>query len=471
MCFCTLEVTDSRTGNVFAYGTENLQWILSNGSASVLIGNNPATKTEVDEDIDSLVALTDGQFVKVTDVSGVALAINRYYVRHIRSDQAGKAVVFTTTNVAFYLTDDYITIQALFGDCSAAAFPSVDLSITGAGTPGDPFVLVGDEDAPGVDQVYGTDAAGVKGWKDDPAGSADGNGIYDADNEAGTTAVSLVNLGSDLMWDGASTFQSIFQGGIAAFVVDIFQLGPNGGGLRIDGNTGSNMMVVQQAGGGSAVFGNNTGSGIGVTGWGTNEVGVSSRRLTAATNTAEEALAVELFTSEVPTPGIGAWIGMAIPIAAASSAIACRLQTIFTDLSGGAQHAKFSIWVMNSGAIAEKLSIDNAGKVALLDYGVGAQTGTPAGMIEVNSAGELLDGKLITHGTLAGTTDINGDVEIAHGLGTAAFAVSISVNGTTARMTAVHSKDADSFAVRLFDAIGVAVTEGAIDIDWLARAI
>ena len=32
--------------------------------------------------------------------------------------------------------------------------------------------LVGDESAPGNNKVYGTDAAGAKGWKDDPAGGS-----------------------------------------------------------------------------------------------------------------------------------------------------------------------------------------------------------------------------------------------------------------------------------------------------------
>jgi len=40
--------------------------------------------------------------------------------------------------------------------------------------------LVGDQAAPGNHKVYGTDGAGVKGWKDDPA-----SGIHAASHEAG----------------------------------------------------------------------------------------------------------------------------------------------------------------------------------------------------------------------------------------------------------------------------------------------
>ena len=36
----------------------------------------------------------------------------------------------------------------------------------------DELQLVGDEASPGNNKVYGTDAAGAKGWKDDPAGSS-----------------------------------------------------------------------------------------------------------------------------------------------------------------------------------------------------------------------------------------------------------------------------------------------------------
>lgn len=40
--------------------------------------------------------------------------------------------------------------------------------------------LVGDQAAPGNNKVYGTDGAGAKGWKDDPA-----SGIHAASHEAG----------------------------------------------------------------------------------------------------------------------------------------------------------------------------------------------------------------------------------------------------------------------------------------------
>lgn len=39
--------------------------------------------------------------------------------------------------------------------------------------------LSGDEASPGPDQVYGTDGAGVKGWKDDPAGTGGGGSTKD----------------------------------------------------------------------------------------------------------------------------------------------------------------------------------------------------------------------------------------------------------------------------------------------------
>ena len=126
MCFCALEVTDLRSGEVFSYGTENLQWILGNGTHSSLIGNDPATKLDVAEDIDTLVGLLGGTFVKVTDLQNGATAFNKFFVKHLRSTAAGKAVLFTTTNYAFYLDETYATVKALLAPCAGAGSIVID---------------------------------------------------------------------------------------------------------------------------------------------------------------------------------------------------------------------------------------------------------------------------------------------------------------------------------------------------------
>jgi len=54
--------------------------------------------------------------------------------------------------------------------------------------------LVGDEESPGNNKVYGTDGSGVKGWKDDPAGGGGGGGITAISNIGSTGSNQTINF-------------------------------------------------------------------------------------------------------------------------------------------------------------------------------------------------------------------------------------------------------------------------------------
>lgn len=73
------------------------------------------------------------------------------------------------TNVKIPIFDTVMTINSLKEVVT-------DMSVTGKGTDEEPVKLVNDEETPGADKYYGTDAIGVKGYHDLPEG---GGGIDD----------------------------------------------------------------------------------------------------------------------------------------------------------------------------------------------------------------------------------------------------------------------------------------------------
>ncbi|MEQ1711017.1 MAG: hypothetical protein ABL908_06400, partial [Hyphomicrobium sp.] len=73
-----------------------------------------------------------------------------------------------TQNIDFTMSDASIISVPV-----ASLLPvSAEMSVSGTGTAADKLKLVNDSAAPGNLKVYGTDAAGVKGWKADPAAPA-----------------------------------------------------------------------------------------------------------------------------------------------------------------------------------------------------------------------------------------------------------------------------------------------------------
>lgn len=137
MCFCTLHVTRKGTTKVLDYGTENLQWIFSEGDHTTLVGADPTSKLNVEENLDDLLDLLSGSFVKCEDREYGYIGVNKYYVKAIRPNRSGKAVLFTTTNLAFYLEDDYDTIRALFETCGDGGAGSVAVDNVTIIKPGD----------------------------------------------------------------------------------------------------------------------------------------------------------------------------------------------------------------------------------------------------------------------------------------------------------------------------------------------
>mgnify|MGYP003564216952 CR=1 FL=1 len=67
------------------------------------------------------------------------------------------------------------------------------------------FELVNDETSPGANKVYGTDGAGAKGWKDDPAGGGAGETIYEADDSGASPSGWIVKGTAGITVDNPSS--------------------------------------------------------------------------------------------------------------------------------------------------------------------------------------------------------------------------------------------------------------------------
>ena len=69
------------------------------------------------------------------------------------------------------------------------------------------LALVNDAETPGANKVYGTNASGVRGWKDDPAGGGGGGDIALADGlvvvKHGATAGTTRPAAGSVYWQGS----------------------------------------------------------------------------------------------------------------------------------------------------------------------------------------------------------------------------------------------------------------------------
>lgn len=102
--------------------------------------------------------------------------------------------------------------------------------------------LVGDVASPGADKVYGTNGAGVRGWKDDPAGGGGGGSVVGggqlvkiAESELGADAASIDLSSLDL--SAYEWLEVVFVGRSAAATADLL--------LRFNGDSGAIYDSVQ----------------------------------------------------------------------------------------------------------------------------------------------------------------------------------------------------------------------------------
>lgn len=260
MCFCTLQVTSLNTGEILDYGTENIQWILSQGSNSTIYGSDPATKLDVVEDIDTLLSFLSGTFVKVNTLAYGDIAVNKYYVKKLSQDLSGKGVVFTTTNLAFYLTDDYATIRPLFANCGTPGSVTVDGvtiinpgdvvqvgTITGANIQ-DGTVLFADIEDIDANRILGrTLTDGVVQelifFEGDGIDIVFGGGFLRFENVAqGELKAEATGL---LIWDSRNVDNHVFKGLLASTGIDVSEVGSD----IVITNTG--LVSASSVGGGT----------------------------------------------------------------------------------------------------------------------------------------------------------------------------------------------------------------------------
>ena len=119
-------------------------------------------------DASTLIIANGGQFPNSTGIA------NGFYFQadhetngySTTPDDTARLAVFNITARGIHFFPDEAIASNFAIDTSFA-----EMSIDGIGTSGNKLKLVNDNAAPGNNMVYGTNGAGVKGWKSDPSGS------------------------------------------------------------------------------------------------------------------------------------------------------------------------------------------------------------------------------------------------------------------------------------------------------------
>jgi hypothetical protein len=106
-------------------------------------------------------------------------------------------------------------------------------SITGDGSTESKIELVNDEESPGNNKVYGTDGAGAKGWKSDPAGTVESEMSVTGDG----SAESKLKLSGDETSPGANKVYGTNAGGTKGWKND-----PSGSDYRPIQVTGLTLL-------------------------------------------------------------------------------------------------------------------------------------------------------------------------------------------------------------------------------------
>lgn len=173
------------------------QYVLVTDLTKQLAGKSNVGHTHPTTSVSQTVTVASGSTtVVIADVTGLQAALDakaalshthpQSDVTNLVSDLAGKAASVHThaqsdvTGLVTDLAGKVPTSRVVGGQDSIVIANGTDLSA-------DVFLnLVGDDDTPGGNKVYGTNGAGVKGWKNDPSSSVN---IKETEIDFGTTPV------------------------------------------------------------------------------------------------------------------------------------------------------------------------------------------------------------------------------------------------------------------------------------------
>lgn len=303
--------------DVSTYSIEALtiEWISSGGSASAsgggtndhsalinraLPGSHPATAVSVAPTggiaaTDAQAALAELDSEKADKTSGVT---NGELASLVSNNLAGSglATATVTSHIADTSSNPHSVAHSQTSPVADQHIAHSGVSLTGQNSVsggGDisgsrTFELTGDEATPGANRVYGTDGAGARGWKDDPASSGDVAGPVSAvDNNF----AAFDGVTGKLIKDSAASGSSFDAAGAASDVqgnldthtgtgnihvnhqlVSVAGGVSLDGGGTIDGNQTITLLNDLASPGNNQVYGTN---GVGTKGWKSDPAGGS----------------------------------------------------------------------------------------------------------------------------------------------------------------------------------------------------
>lgn len=220
---------------------------------------------------------------------------------------------------------------------------------------------------------------------------------------ASTTASNgLTKVVNDIQLGGTLTGNPSINGSTTSYLT---VTGARTGGTNATmyvNNTGASGMAFKAlaSGTGAGVWGESTtGTGVyglsqalGVYGYSTGgQAGGQFITENSSTSTVLDTLIVDRQTSGTPANNIGTAISMRVETSTTPSTIANEIKSSWTDVTHATRTSQLVLTGVNSGALADLLTIAGTGAITANKYGIGSFTGTAAYGLAVTSGGAVIE--------------------------------------------------------------------------------